>query len=123
MFKWTCVVALIALALTFICGYILELNHVHRLPEAGVGLIFGFMLALGAKLFHNVEMLADEQFAGWKMGIDKLRSLWPPNLKRVTAKDGVCSCETCEVFRLFLSEYKRFAHRPLSNILYPMMKN
>ena len=34
MFKWTCVVALIALALTFICGYILELNHVHRLPLA-----------------------------------------------------------------------------------------
>ena len=61
-FKFCCVLGLLALTATFIGGFLLELSHIHRLPEAGVGLTFGFLLSLGANYFHNEEMLAAEQF-------------------------------------------------------------
>jgi len=62
IFKATIVMALLALAITFIGGYILEMNHIHRLPEAGVGLIVGFLLAAIAKYSGNQQMLSDEKF-------------------------------------------------------------
>jgi sodium/hydrogen exchanger 8 len=62
MIKWTIVLSLAALAVTYICGYLLELRHIHRLPEAGVGLIIGFLLSWGAQHFKNHDMLATEQF-------------------------------------------------------------
>jgi hypothetical protein len=33
MIKWTIVLSLGALALTYISGYLLELRHIHQLPE------------------------------------------------------------------------------------------
>ena len=62
IFKATIVAALLALACTFIGGYILEINHIHRLPEAGVGLLVGFLLAVFAKYTGNRQMLSDEKF-------------------------------------------------------------
>lgn len=62
IFKFTIVLALGALAVTFACGYMLELNHIHRLPEAAVGLICGFLLSAGAYACGSTEMLSAEQF-------------------------------------------------------------
>ena len=36
MIKWTIVLSLMALGVTYICGFLLELRHIHRLPEVGI---------------------------------------------------------------------------------------
>ena len=61
-FKLTCVLGLLSLGGTFIVGHLLELHHIHRLPEAAVGLIFGLVLSGAAYAVGNVEMLTAEQF-------------------------------------------------------------
>ncbi len=60
--KWTVVVSVLALAATFIFGFILESNHVHWFPEAAVGVIIGFVCARTARLYGNEYMLESETF-------------------------------------------------------------
>ena len=36
MIKWTIVLSLMALGVTYICGFLLELRHIHRLPEVEI---------------------------------------------------------------------------------------
>ena len=53
---------LMALAGTFVFGYILEHNEINWLPEAGVGVIMG-ILASGITTFGGFQMVkAHEQF-------------------------------------------------------------
>jgi sodium/hydrogen exchanger 8 len=61
MFLWACVLGVMALAVTLAIGALLEQRHVHRLPEAGVGVLIG---ALAAALASNLNtaMLDDERF-------------------------------------------------------------
>jgi len=56
--KWGFVVGILALGATFIGGYVLEHNHITRLPEAGVGMLVG-MAAAGAALLLDMEAMAD----------------------------------------------------------------
>jgi len=60
--KWTAVVGCLALAATFSIGFILEVNHVHWLPEAGVGIIVGFICAYMAYHFGDMTMVSMERF-------------------------------------------------------------
>ena len=60
--KWTVVVSVLALAATFIIGFILESNHVHWFPEAAVGVLIGFACARTARLYGNEYMLESETF-------------------------------------------------------------
>jgi len=62
MFKWTCVVGLLALAGTFVVGQILESRHITRLPEAGVGVIMGILASGAAVLAGNEMMVSIEKF-------------------------------------------------------------
>ena len=60
--KWGFVVAILALGATFIGGYILEQNHITRLPEAGVGMLMGALVAGGAIFTGNEMMAKHDQF-------------------------------------------------------------
>jgi sodium/hydrogen exchanger 8 len=60
--KLTAVVGILALAATFTIGFILEANHVHWMPEAGVGIIVGFVVASAASFVGDVQMLDNERF-------------------------------------------------------------
>ena len=62
MFKWTCVVGILSLAATFIGGYVLESNHITRLPEAGVGILIGAAASGVAMQFGNEVMMGQERF-------------------------------------------------------------
>lgn len=60
--KWGFVLGLLGLAATFIGGYILEMNEVTRLPEAGVGLMVGAAIAYGAIASGNEVISSHEKF-------------------------------------------------------------
>ena len=60
--KWGYVVGILALGGTFIGGYILEQNHIHILPEAGVGVLMGMFVAAMAIAMGNEEMAKHDQF-------------------------------------------------------------
>ena len=60
--KWGFVVAILALGCTFIGGYMLEMCHFTRLPEAGVGMIMGMIISGGAVMTGHTEMAAHDQF-------------------------------------------------------------
>jgi sodium/hydrogen exchanger 8 len=60
--KWGYVVGILALGVTFIGGYILEHNHITRMPEAGVGMIAGALAAAGAIATGHEHMAAHDQF-------------------------------------------------------------
>ena len=60
--KWGFVIGLLALGATFIGGYILEINEVNRLPEAGVGLMMGALVAFLALAAGNDTISAHEKF-------------------------------------------------------------
>jgi len=62
MFRWTCVVGILAVGATILIGDLLERRHVYRVPEAAVGLAVGGGLAAMAMLVHNTEMMVDERF-------------------------------------------------------------
>lgn len=62
MFRWTCVVGILAVGATILVGDLLERRHVYRVPEAAVGLAVGGGLAAMAMLVHNTEMMVDERF-------------------------------------------------------------
>ena len=56
--KWGFVIGILALGGTFIGGYILEHNHITWMPEAGVGVIMGMIVAGGA-VFSGAEVIAE----------------------------------------------------------------
>eukprot|EP00900_Chrysochromulina_parva_P024110 jgi/Chrpa1/6332/Chrysochromulina_OHIO_Genome00016112-RA len=60
--KWGYVVGILALGGTFIGGYILEQNHIHILPEAGVGVLMGMFVAAMAIAMGNEQMAKHDQF-------------------------------------------------------------
>jgi solute carrier family 9 (sodium/hydrogen exchanger), member 8 len=60
--KWGYVVGILALGSTFIGGYILEQNHIHYLPEAGVGVLMGALVAGMAIMMGNEAMAKHDQF-------------------------------------------------------------
>ena len=62
MFKATCVVGILSLGATFVIGYLLELRHVTRLPEAGVGVLVGIVASGLTALSGNEQMLEHEKF-------------------------------------------------------------
>lgn len=65
MFKWAIVVGVFALAMTFIVGYLLESQHVEFIPEAGVGVLMGFVVASIAKYIGSPQtgsLLLHESF-------------------------------------------------------------
>ena len=55
MIKWTYVVGISALMLTFTIGFILESKHVHWLPEAAVGVLVGWGVAGLASYLPDVQ--------------------------------------------------------------------
>ena len=60
--KFGFVLGLIALAGTFIFGYILEHNHINWLPEAGVGVLMGALASGIATAGHLSIITSHEQF-------------------------------------------------------------
>jgi len=49
MIKWSIVVGVLALAGTFIIGFLMESAHIEWMPEAGVGVLMGFIVATAVK--------------------------------------------------------------------------
>tara|TARA_B100000795_G_scaffold266816_1_gene250614 strand:+ start:97 stop:1449 length:1353 start_codon:yes stop_codon:yes gene_type:complete len=62
-FRWALLVGILAVAATIAIGDQLESRHIHRIPEAAVGVIAGVACAALAKLTHNDEMLRDDTFS------------------------------------------------------------
>jgi uncharacterized integral membrane protein len=60
--KWTIVVALICLILTFLIAHALELLHFDYLPEAGVGVLLGVAASAIFKAIHGNLMMLDMRF-------------------------------------------------------------
>ena len=65
MTKWSIVVGVMALAGTFIIGFLLESAHVHWMPEAAVGVLMGLIVATLFKNFGGpqaTDLLLHETF-------------------------------------------------------------
>ncbi len=62
-FRWALLVGILAVAATIAIGDQLESRHMHRIPEAALGVIAGVACAALAKLTHNDEMLRDDTFS------------------------------------------------------------
>ena len=60
--KVSIVFGIIGLMFTFITGHLLELNHVHWVPEAAVGVLAGTAVAGVAFLLHDDEVLRHQRF-------------------------------------------------------------
>ena len=60
--KWGFVIGILALGGTFVGGYILELHHVTRLPEAGVGILIGAGVSFAAIATGNQVISEHEKF-------------------------------------------------------------
>ena len=62
-FRWALLVGILAVAATIAIGDQLESRHMHRIPEAALGVIAGVACAALAKLTHNDDMLRDDTFS------------------------------------------------------------
>ena len=60
--KWTIVWGITALGATLLVGFLLESNHIHWLPEAGVGVLMGALASGLAVLCHDKYLLTNERF-------------------------------------------------------------
>lgn len=60
--KWAIVWGITALGATLLVGFLLESNHIHWIPEAGVGIIMGALASGMAMLFHDSYIVEDERF-------------------------------------------------------------
>ena len=62
VFKWTLLVGIVAVASTIAIGEQLERRHMHRVPEAAIGVLLGVGCAAIAAFMHDDEMMRDETF-------------------------------------------------------------
>jgi sodium/hydrogen exchanger 8 len=62
-FRWALLVGILAVSLTIAIGDQLESRHMHRFPEAAVGVLLGVGCAGLARITHDDAMLRDETFS------------------------------------------------------------